>query len=246
MSNRSKLAVAAALTIATAACVPKAAKYDPFKVPREQFYGSLRVVALAPVQGPSDLEDKEVLAKFQGTIETALAESGLRVILPGEVGPILDSARAKQGGIFDPMTGKRDEERAKAAKAAALAELKARFGADALLRAYLDVRAVRFSADTARWDGVEESVATSGWKKLLVSHSGRVPALSVIVALDAMDGRTLYLNGGGLHVIQKIDAAGRGVPVPQKELFGDDARNWRAVRLAIDPLLGRQSPPPPQ
>lgn len=249
MSSRSA-ALLAGLALALGACASQKvqAPYDPFKVPRERFYGSLRTVALAPMRTPTDLEDADaVRAKLLGLVEARLRAAGLKVIPPAEVGPVLDEATAKGGGIYDPVTGKLDEAKAKAAKQVALAELREHHGADALLRVDLRVVSARLERDVATWDGATEQAGTGFWKAFLVgSHSGRVPALSLLAWLTAADGTELYAKAGGLRVLGRVNAKGQQERIPHAELFADEARNASAVALALDPLLGTAPQPPAQ
>jgi len=239
------LRAATMLALALPACVPPAAKYDPFRVPRETFRDSLKVVALAPLRTPDDLEDAEnVKARFAASLEARLAAAGLRVAPPSVVGPVLEAAKSAKGGFFDPKTGKFDEAKAAEARKEALAQLRASHGADALLQAGLGVVRAPLSQDVARWDGVTESVG-GFWKSFFVgTHSGYVPALSLIVWLHGADGQILYANGGGLRVLVKVSARGEQTKIPHAELLADEARNANAVHLAIDPLLEPPAQPP--
>lgn len=237
-----RAAVLALLSLA--ACVPPAAKYDPFRVPRESFYGSLKVVALAPLKVPKDLEGAEdVKARFTSTLEARLAEAGLRVVPAEEVGPVIDAAESAQGGVFDPRTGEFDKAKAAEARKDALAQLRTKHGADVLLEAGIRVVRARLDHDVARWDGVTDSAGTGFWKAFFVgSHSGHIPALSFVVWLHGADGQLLYANGGGLRVLVKVNARGEQVRLEHDELFADEARNTNAVRLALDPLLAPAAP----
>lgn len=249
MTRRSATVLAAAVALAATGCASQqGAKYDPFKVPRDKFYGSLTTVAVTPMRAPADLEDAgAVKAKFEAAVVAKLQAAGLKVIPPAEVGPIVDAAAAAQGGIFDPATGQVVEAKAKAAKQAALAQLEERYGADALLRVDLRVVPAVLSHDVAAWDGVTERAGTGFWKALLVgSHSGRIPALSVVVFLTAADGTELYAKAGGLRILGRVNAAGKQERIPHAELFADEARNAQALSLALDPLLGIPPAPEPR
>jgi hypothetical protein len=188
---------------------------------------------------PPDLQDPEpVRAKFIGLIEEQLKGVGLRVIPPATTGPVVEGIVAEKGGVFDPVTGKVDEAKAKAVVEEAVRRVRTQLGADALLRPYLRVVSARLDHDAARWDGATEYAGTGFWKRMLVgTHSGRVAALSVVVRLEGGDGRLLYANAGGLRVISRVDAGGKFEPIPRAELFGDEERNVGAVHLALDPLL---------
>lgn len=247
MTRRSFLPALGLALVATA-CVPKAAvKYDPFKVPRDTFYGSLKVVALAPMRTPTDLEGADaVKAKFEAAAVAKLQAAGLVVIPPAEVGPVLDAAIAAQGGIFDPATGALVEAKARAGKEAALVQLREKYRADALLRVDLHLVMAVLSQDVAYWDGVSERAGGSFLKTLFVgSHSGRIPALSLAAFLTAADGTELYAKAGGLRILGTVTGNTQEMR-PHAELFADEARNAQALAIALDPLLGIAPAPEPR
>ena len=240
---RISVLLAALVTLVACAGAP-VVPYDPFKVPRDQFRDSLKVVALAPIRAPSDMENPEpIKARFAATVEARLRDAGLRVIPGVEVGPVLDAVDAELGGVFDPVTGKANEAKVKAVREEGARRLKDRLGADAVLRADIRVVMARLDHDVARWDGVTDQAGAGFWKQFLSgTHSGRIPALSFVVRLVRADGTELYANAGGLRVIQRIGMGGKIEPVPQAEFFAEEGRNAEAIRIALEPLLG---PPVP-
>jgi hypothetical protein len=121
-------------------------------------------------------------------------------------------------------------------------QLRAKFNVNAILSPEIQVVAASFGGDRAKWDGTSEGVGKKKfWKALLgTTHSGRVPALSFVVFLKDSDYTSLYVNAGGIQALDKVGPAGGFVPVPQEELFAKEERNVKAVRLALDPLLGRK------
>jgi hypothetical protein len=249
---RATVLLAAAGALALAACGAKRAPYDPFRVPREQLAPALKVVALAPLEAPSDIEQPELVkSRFLATIEARLNEAGIAVIPPADVGPVLKAAMEWRGGFYDPKTGALDEAKLQGAREEALQNLAAKHGrVDALVLP--DIRVVRavLAEDTAYWSGTKEFAATTGWKAALgVSHSGNVRALSLVVRLTGARGEDLYVDSGGIRVLDKISMRGERVPVPATELFLDDGRNAKAVSLALDALVdaarrAATAPPP--
>lgn len=234
-----------AAALLAAGCGPKAT-YNPFQVPRDQFYGKLHVVALAPIGVPQDLENPEpVKQKFLGMIEALLREEGFTLVPPAESQVIWDSMAAQLGGFYDPVSGKLDAEKLKTARMHLYRELRARHGIDAVLFSTIAAVEARLEKDKAVWHGTSQGAAKgSFWKALLgASHSGRIPALSLFVTLSDTDDTDLYVNAGGIEVLVKVDLKGNMVPVPRDELFTDEERNQKAVHLALDPLLGRTGKP---
>jgi len=58
------------------------------------------------------------------------------------------------------------------------------------------------------------------------------------------DGREMYVNFGGVQVTSKLYPGMKFVDIPPSEFLVDQARNIRAVNIALNPLLGQPSPPP--
>jgi len=233
--------VAAAIPVLVAACASAKPPYDPFRVPRDSFYGSLKIVALTPVDVPSVGDNTEQLRfRYSRLIQERLEGAGFKVVGPDQVGPVMSAEAAKIGGLYDPVTGKVDDSKRKAFVQACGAELFARYGVDALLRA--DVRVVKASVnvDKAHWDGLTESVKISTFWNALTTYSGTVPALSLVVRLSRPSGELLYAQGGAIQLLARVsgDFSGGVVRVPESEILTDLERIHGSVDRALDPLLG--------
>jgi hypothetical protein len=144
-----------------------------------------------------------------------LRSAGITVIRDALVGSILEAKTVEIGGVFDPVSGKADESKAFAMRAAVGQELKEKFHADAWLQPSIVVVAASLSHDEARWDGASEGAGKGGfWKKFLATHSGAVPAMSIAVWLTDSTGRALYANAGCIQVVATVNLRGELAPVP--------------------------------
>jgi len=240
MNRRSLPIMSLGVGLLLAGCAAKV-PYDPFRVSREQFYPKLKVVAMAPMSAPRDLEDPDPATKKLVTlIESQLRAAGLVVIGPDETEVVWDSISSQMGGFFNPMTGEPDEVKAKTLRTQVYRELRAERSIDAMLFPAIVVVSAKLQSDHASWDGTSQGAGKGKfWKALLgVSHSGTIPALSLLVILSDTADTDLYVNAGGIELLAKVSANGI-VPVPREELFLDEERLDKAVRLALDPLLGR-------
>ena len=235
--------VAAALPLLVAACASAPPPYDPFRVPRDSFYGSLKTVALAPVDVPSVGNTEDLRSRYSRLIRERLEGAGLKVVGPDQVAPIMTAEAARIGGLYDPVTGKVDDSKRKAFVQACGAELYAKYGVDALLRA--DVRMVKavVNADKAHWDGMTESSTLGSFWNLFVTHSGTLPALSLVVRLSRPTGELLYAQAGGIQLLSHIGGSGGFVDVPESEILTDVDRIHGSVDRALDPLLGASPKP---
>lgn len=218
--------------------------YNPFKVPQEQIKSKVKVVALAPINFPGDMEDTEPLkAKFEFLIEAKLRQAGFMVVPSREYDAVWKQTIEKLGGVFDPLTGKRDEAKFKTVREHTLRELATRTKADALLEHGIGVFKANFAGHLAQWHGTSESVVTAGfWGAFFAGGAqGTVPALSLVVALSDIHGVEMYVNVGGIQVLAKLSGQ-NFVTVQRYELFVDQERNRQAVNIALDPLAGKTMP----
>ena len=106
------------------------APYNPFIVPQERIYGSVKTIAIAPVITPSDLGSVDPSrGKFDSLIAGQLRSAGFAVVPPEESEAIWKRVTDSLGGLFNPATGERDTVRLNAARALTMRELQARFHA---------------------------------------------------------------------------------------------------------------------
>ena len=221
--------------------------YNPFKVPQEQIRNKVRIIAITPLLLPGGMEDPEpVKAKFESLVEAKLRKAGFTVVPSREYDAIWKQTTEKLGGVFDPLTGKRDEAKFKTVREHTLRELGAKTKADAVLEQGISIVKANFAAPNAHWHGTSESVITGGfWATFFAGGSqGTVPALSLVVALLDIHGVEMYVNTGGIQVLAKLSGQ-NFVTVQRYELFTDDERNRQAVNLALDPLMGKTTPHEP-
>jgi hypothetical protein len=237
--HRFPLLVAAVLS--GLACAGHQANYNPFVVPRDRVIGSVHTVALVPMVAPEDLEGADPRrGDFEALLTRELRTAGYSVIPSEEAGAIWRRVTDSIGGLFDPASGQRDSTRFARARELTMRELHDRFQADAWLHPQIVVAPAKFNSGTAEWDGTTQSYQSFGKKFLAalfgVETSGRAPALSVMVILEDLDGRSLYVNQGGLQLFE-VPSGHDFVRVPVRELFADSTRNATAVHLALGPWI---------
>ena len=244
MLRQSLLAAALATTLIVAGCATTP-PYNPFKIAQEEFYGKIKTIALAPVGVPTDLEDPDpVKAKFEPLIEAKLREAGFSVVPSRESAGIFESMNKQLGGIFDPVTGKRDDTKFKTVREHALRELSTKFKADAVLYPNIRVGTASFAGGRANWDGTSESLSpTEGFMGMLMvgQFHGTTRALSLIVTIENIHGVDAYVNGGGIQLVSKL-SGGKFVLVPRNQLFADEKRIAAAVNIALGPLARNPAP----
>ena len=92
---------------------------------------------------------------------------------------------------------------------------------DAWLHPSFDVYTAGFNGGTATWMGASETVRPKGLLGFLGSNqvSGNVPAIALEVVIEDMTGRNLFVDIGGLQVLDAKQRSTRGlchgVPCPE-------------------------------
>jgi hypothetical protein len=220
-------------------------RYNPFKVSQTEIRSKVKVVALVPMNVPGGLDNEDAIkSKFEEMLAAKLHEGNFRVIPSEEYGAIWKQMTEKLGGFFDPITGKRNEEKFKTVREHTLRELAAKTAADAILASGISIVKANFSMNVASWDGVKQDLTPGGvLTAIFISNSrGSVGALSLVVALADINGIEMYGNAGGLQALSTL-SRNRFVEVPRAELLTDEARNRRAVNIALNPLIGKTVEP---
>ncbi|HYT99639.1 MAG TPA: hypothetical protein VEK85_04645 [Gemmatimonadales bacterium] len=217
--------------------------YDPFLVPQNRIYGSVKTIALTPLTQPDELGSADPKrGKFDSLIAAELRGAGFTVVPPEESAAIWKRVTDSLGGLFSAATGERDTVKLNVARSVAMAELRARFQADAWLHARIVFASAKFDQGDARWDGAKQTYQSFGKKFLTALFGGgtygKTAALSVWVDLEDLRGKDLYINEGGLQLYM-VPSGHDWVRIPSGELYADSARNANAVRLALAPLVTR-------
>lgn len=232
----------AALGFACAGHTP----YNPFLVPQDRIYGSVRTIALSPVVAPREIAKVDpARGRFDSLLTTALRAAGFGVVPAESSLSLWKHVSDSLGGLYDPATGARDSAKFLLARRLTMSELKQRFGADAWLHPAIVFAPAKFDAGTATWDGAKESYQSFGAKFLAAflgtETYGKTPALSFLVGLEDIDGRDLYVNQGGLQLYEKPHGR-QFEPILPGELYADPVRNAKAVEIALRALVTRPAP----
>jgi len=237
MIRRVLIMIAVAALFATAAVAKK--KYEPFKVPRDQFVGQVKTVALRPLAGmPEDYPRADsAKAAFESLLTAEPQQAGFKVVPASIYDQIRQESLDSLGGVFDPKTGAEDTTKARQVHMRNLEQLKARHQADALLNPRLVALTAQFSSGSAHWDGASQKLwkGTQGVFGILDKRTGSVPAVSLLVVITDTEGNRLYVDTGGLSLAARIDGNGFK-DLPEDSLFGNPLRNSNSVRLALAAL----------
>ena len=244
MRLRSVLATLVALT-ALAPLAPAATPTaDPrFKIPRAQLLTTVKSVGVMPVFVPDLVPDSDGVARrLESEVLARIAPAGFELVPPEAMKEIQDRAKTALGGVYDPMTGRPNNDKVRAYREYIANEYRHDHPVDAWLRVRVVERLAPTVNGTATWDGVSDSsTGRTGFVSYMVSNaaSGHVPALSLSVQLSAADGRVLYEGLGGLQVLRYVHGIAGHVEMPAVDpafIMHDAARDERALGIALDPL----------
>lgn len=226
------------LLLASGAWAKKKEEYDPFKIPREEFRSSIKIIALRSPALPDGLSrPDEVSAGFESLITAGLTSAGIGVIPAKEFDQLWKQGAESIGGLYDATTGKVDPQKLKELRGSVGRALKERFNADAVLLPQFTVVKASFNGGRASWDGVKQTM-TKGFMGALAGGNtyGTIPAMSLVVFIDNDDGKDLFVNSGGLQVTVKLAGNGKFEDLPIDSLFADPERNSMAVSEALKGL----------
>lgn len=232
--------------LATSCTVPTRVPYNPFRVPLEEFYGKIGIITLAPLAVPEGLTDRSgAREKFEELISGKLRGAGFSVVDSKEYDEIWKREVEREGGYFDPITGKRDQSKLKAIVARTRQELISRYKMDAVLYSHIRVVRATFWGNWAQWDENGESLGKPERNAQLYGRSetrGTVAALSLVVFIEDKEEKQMYLNAGGIQVLAKFGLKKEFVPIPEEEILTNQEMNEWAVTRALDPLIKRAVP----
>jgi len=212
--------------------------YNPFQVPRNDFYLKTKTIAMSPLIVPDWVGSSEATrSKMEDRIKTQLEEAGFKIIPRDKFGEIWDRLLDQMGGYFDPLTGKMDKEKLDTIRSYVRREMSLKYGADAFLHPRIQVVGAKVEGFNAFWDGTMDSIIYKDWHEV---YQGVTSALSLAIIVEDANGVKLYINRGGIQVASKI-YRGKFVSVPASELLADEGRNMGAVYIALKDLVEKPS-----
>jgi hypothetical protein len=244
--KRSKLLVVFTASLTLWGCAAPKTPDRPFKVTEDQFFAKTKIIVLAPLSLPVKvLDEGQVRSNYESLIETRLRNFGYTVVPSSEFSVLWKQMSEKTGGLFDPITGKRDPGKLAMVKEYTCRELAARYNADAILFPVIQVFRINFNSNTVSWHGASEGLTPSGTAFfeffLGMGRSGAVPALSLIVSLQDMNMIERYSNVAGIQLLNKV-TGNRLTGIPITDILTEKDRNDAAVDMALKPMLTQPDP----
>ena len=222
-----------ALLIAALAAPALAADDSPFLIDKRDFRKQFRTIALAPVDADASLEMPDSVAKMiEEEVTRHLEKRGYTVLPTSVLAGIRETMEEQVGGLTDPDSGSIDTAKQQAVRAHAFRELWFRNDIDAIATIQVSMSRAQFAKDRAEWDGVKQRVEKKGRDR---GYSGTIVASSVSFAVYDETDKLMYVNYGGLEVLQMRDEA-QLLPIPVSSYFSDEKKIRKAAQVAMDPI----------
>lgn len=216
---------------------------SPLLVPRDVLLGKVKNVVVAQAAAGDFDVDQATRDQLTELVRAELQSLGWQVTVTPAPNEALAAEMKKLGGLYDPLTGKRDEARVTEARKGVFRTLPVTPAPDALM--YLVLRRVTVDHDygDVAWDGVTQNALTLGpvKKGFLTGSSlpalgkGTIHASSLSVTLRDAEDRILYSSRGGLQLVQQLKNK-EPVSLAPAELFKDPSRFQPAVHVALREL----------
>jgi hypothetical protein len=240
------VALAAAFALALTGCASATVRQftdKPFVIDNDDFYRTVKVIALEPMMLPDLKQAERVSNEFEWYVSEKLRQAGFTMIPSGSYRALWYSFSKQAGDLYDPLTGRRNDAKIQEIQKRAKEELVSQYQADAILRMSVITTTADFYNCVASWHGTEQGI---GCNVFGTGLSGKISAISLLIQIERVDGTVLFKNAGG---IQPIARAVTGFmkaefkPVEADSLFLDTRKNRAAVSIALEPLVSRQADP---
>lgn len=214
---------------------------SPFQVPRDDILARVHKVILAPITTGKFTMPQEAQDRYLQLIASELKALNWEVIVSPGARDTMNNEFKKVGALFNPLTGKMDDERAKIARQKAVATIGV--GADAILWPSLFKTNAPHSRGDAKWDGASQNAFDLGpvkkktfWGDPVSNSEGNVAALSLSLQLRDNTDAILYQSRGGVQLLQQIQND-KEVDLAPTELFQDASRDPVTIHAALRHLV---------
>jgi hypothetical protein len=223
---------------------------DPKPVDRAAIHAALKSVGVLPMRVPSLIPNGEDVARrFEAGILERLRAAGFQVVGAQAMRDIHARLGAELGGIYDPMTGATTRQKVDERDQLARARYLEAHPVAGFVRLAVAQRSANSYSMTAEWDGVKENVTGQSSMKSFLNMSagqlghGVVPALSLVLVLEDLEGKEIYSDIGGLQLLSyvRMGWVPKFYDVDPAYLLTDTARDARAMQVVFERLTGVKS-----
>jgi hypothetical protein len=229
------------LAIAGCAKIPQFTD-KPFTVDKNEFYRTVKVIALEPLVMPEMKQTARVRAEIESNVIKILKEAGFTAIPSDKYEALWTSLSKQEGGLYDPVTGKKNDAKVKEMRGRIREELRTQHQVDAIMRTSVIMTSAHFTSCKARWHGTEQDIGSCGF--FTGNYYGKISVLSLLVQIEGREGTVVFMNAGGIQPAARLKAglftSAQFETIEDDALFNDETKNLAAVAIALDPLVRKQ------
>ncbi len=232
------LILAVALVYVGFAASAYAAKDSPYILSKKEFKQRVKSISLSPLDFPPAFElSHEMRGMIEAEATQRLAKKKLETVGIAPYEELRNTFAQRIGGLTN-AEGVLDPRRKAVVWDHAKREMRYKYPVDAFAEISLRPVSAVFTDDRAEWDGVKQKVKHSGDGFALFggkNYQGTIAAISFQLAIfDAAD-ELLFVNRGGIEVMQERQGA-KLVVLPAEGLLKDAKKIKKAVQLAFKQL----------
>ena len=214
-------------------------KFEPHKIPKDQFAQEILTIALRPTFLPSDTHQPEaVTARIETFITDILRSKGYAVVPSAEHERIWQLLSQRAGGAFDPVTGKPDDKKFEVVRIHTARELERLHHANAVLVSWITFSGVppgrMGSNQMALWG---DPITFHG--QLLAEEPQLLVASNLAVGIYDVNGAELYAGQAGIEWTMVFVA--RGYDAKPADRLYDDTRVRHSLGVVLDPMVARST-----
>jgi len=197
---------------------------------------------------------------FEEDIEYGLEAAGYDVLPRALYDSVRTEFALEVGGLFDPVTGERHDERVRDVERRTRQRLIAAYAVDAFVLPEIWTVLAPYSGTTAQWHGTTQSVVDPGATlpvALEVAAAvldvlfcgddedpdcedeeawGSVAAVSLMVRLENSIGADLYTGWGGIDAVELVNPDTGETYARRGHAYESGARNQEAIVIALSGL----------
>lgn len=226
-------------TVALLCTAPVAIAADtPYVLPKKEFKKRIKYVSLSPLSVHESLNLSDDMRAFvEAEANTRLNKTKLQVLGIQPYAQLRATLAEQVGGLMT-AEGLVDERRRTVVWDHAKREMRHRHPVDAFAEIGIRIVNAAFAKDRAEWDGVKQKVKSSGDGFALFggpNYQGTIAALSFQLVIYDRSDELLFVNRGGIEVLQERQGA-KLVLRDEAAMLQDQKSLKKAVQLAFKGL----------
>ncbi len=208
---------------------------SPYVIDKRTFKKTIKTLAITPAEAAAALNMPEEIGHMLETeVARRLERLGYQLIPVDNYRSIRDRMEQQVGGYAIAGSEELDKDKMSAVREHSYREMLYRHDMDAMVTVQVHHIGAPFEKNKASWDGVDQKISrTKGTRNQ--KFSGTAGASSLQVSIFNRSDELLFSARGGIEVVMHLDGEALA-PMPTEQLFLDEKRLLKSVRLALKEL----------